>query len=396
MPNPTNFLSHRSYSVVKIEGDSFTIVRVTSMPTSASPKTRQGFDYTSLDTATSQFVQRQTGEIRILAQRTIQDIYDIGQKLLWVKEKIGHGRFLDWLAAEVGWSERNAQRFMNVAEGINKRLQGKSAKLSDLNLDLSALYYATAPSTPEPAWEEIFGRAIAGERINYTKTQQVKQKHTAPATQPKLKQEIEPKREQEAEPEPAKVKQFTPNVVPQSPQIKQEIIAILPRKQPGAVLEPKSVSDSFATTTSLPQQSASLPQQPGSWWRLGRHWLYCGDPNSPEFLGRLPEQVNLVLTFPPTPTWQSQVQAKAPISLPTPSSPQGNNLTMFEDMVELMLLLYSGVGDTVVHNYIPLIESFWVIDRLNRRNFLAEPDSRRVAAVISEWKGAGLKVERVN
>ena len=29
MPNPTNFLSHWSYSVVKIEGDSFTIVRLT-------------------------------------------------------------------------------------------------------------------------------------------------------------------------------------------------------------------------------------------------------------------------------------------------------------------------------------------------------------------------------
>ena len=78
------------------------------MPTSAVPSTTPLFDYTSLDAATSAFIRQQTGEIRALMKRTGQDIIDLGQRLILVKEKLGHGQFGMWLAAEFDWTSRTA------------------------------------------------------------------------------------------------------------------------------------------------------------------------------------------------------------------------------------------------------------------------------------------------
>ena len=76
------------------------------MPTSVEPPTRPNFDYANLDAVTAQFVQQQTGEIRSLMRRTAQEIIDLGQRLILVKEKLGHGRFGVWLASEFNWTDR--------------------------------------------------------------------------------------------------------------------------------------------------------------------------------------------------------------------------------------------------------------------------------------------------
>jgi hypothetical protein len=340
MPNPTNFLSHWSYSVVKIEGDSFTIVRLTSMPTSASPKVRQGFDYASLDPATSRFVQQRTGEIRLLMKRTAQDIIELGQKLIAVKDRLGHGYFLDWLEAEFGWSYPTAARFMQVANSFNESYQID-------NFAPSALYEIFAPSTPVAARDEALARAASGEPITNKVAKAIKQKYVTPSTKPKQKSESEPKQEPSLQ---------SPLVAPPAPLLEQprpkpQIVAILPPKQPlagsetGNVLVPQSgaVPQGIQPPTALP---VSAPDIPGEWWQLGRHLLYCGDP---QFIGISragSRTTQFTAYFSTISTWQSQVQAKTTISLTTPSSPQGNNLTMFEDMVEMMLLLYSGIGDT--------------------------------------------------
>lgn len=86
------------------------------MPTSARPEAQKVFDYTSLDAETSQFVQQQTGEIRVLMKRTAQGIVGIGHKLIEVKKKLGHGRFGEWLEAEFDWSWDTAGNFMRVAQ----------------------------------------------------------------------------------------------------------------------------------------------------------------------------------------------------------------------------------------------------------------------------------------
>ena len=65
----------------------------------------------------------------------------------------------------------------------------------------------------------------------------------------------------------------------------------------------RSILPQVAQTLSIPQsfQFTPGPDVPGIWWQLGgRHLLYCGNPNSPQFLTRVAqevEQLGLLLAF---------------------------------------------------------------------------------------------------
>lgn len=119
------------------------------------------FDYGVLDTATAEYLRERADKIHKLARITAQGIVLIGEYLSDAKERVGHGRFLDWIKQEFGWAERSARRFMEVHEAF------KSAKLADLQIDVSALYLIAAPKTPEPVRTEVLRRAEEGERITH-------------------------------------------------------------------------------------------------------------------------------------------------------------------------------------------------------------------------------------
>ena len=357
------------------------------MPTSASPPARKGFDYASLDTETTQFVQQQTGEIRVLMKQTAQSIIEVGQKLIEVKEKLGYGRFGDWLEAEFDWDERTARRFMSVAE----RFSNTADNLSEVNFAPSALYVLAAPSTPKAAREEAISRAKAGEPITYTMAKEIKQKYTLQPTKPKSEPANLP-------PEPVSK---TPSILdsPTQSNSKLEIVAIRPHGQAAVLSEADRNISSVAPPLSVPQlpQTITNPDVPGVWWQLGgRHLLYCGEPNSVEFLERIAlEQTSLMLAFPLIPGWQPAILATTRI-ISTANLPQRKDLRLFEEALEANLLLYSDIGDTVVSCFLPSLEILSIINRLDRRGMFAEPDLKRVNAVISDWKKAGLKAERLS
>lgn len=128
------------------------------------------FDYTRLDTETRIVVQQRTEEIKVLVRRSAQDIIDIGNKLIDVKARLGHGNFGPWLESEFGWTWKTATRFMDVA--------AKFDKLSNLeNFGASALYLLAAPSTPEPARVEAIERAQSGEAITHATAKQIVAEH---------------------------------------------------------------------------------------------------------------------------------------------------------------------------------------------------------------------------
>lgn len=131
----------------------------------------QNFDYRNLDTETRIVVQQRTSEIKVLIKRNAQDVFDIGQKLIEVKEKLGHGNFGPWLMSEFEWSIPAAARFMQVADRF------KFIKLINLEIAASALYLLAAPSTPEEARAEALQLASEGETITYTKASGITSKH---------------------------------------------------------------------------------------------------------------------------------------------------------------------------------------------------------------------------
>ena len=114
-----------------------------------------------------EYVIQATEEIRSRLRRTVEDIVIIGRTLIGVKERLGHGRFGEWLDAEFGWTDRAAQRFMQVASRF------KSDIMSDLSITPTALYLLAAPSTPDEAFEQAIALAESGEKVTHKVAQEI-------------------------------------------------------------------------------------------------------------------------------------------------------------------------------------------------------------------------------
>lgn len=142
----------------------------------------QVFDYTILSHKNQIFVQQRTKEIKSLMRRTVQDIIDLGQKLLEVKEQLGHGHFVIWLRAEFDWGEWTARKFIQVAR------QFKTVNFTDLSIAISALYVLASSSTPGDARKEVLERATQGEAISNTKAKAIVTRHKEAAKHKASKQ----------------------------------------------------------------------------------------------------------------------------------------------------------------------------------------------------------------
>ena len=75
-----------------------------------------GVNYDLLETKVADKVRTTADRIRQKVKKTLEDIIEVGNDLLAVKEALPHGEFGYWLKAEFGWGERMAQNFMAVAQ----------------------------------------------------------------------------------------------------------------------------------------------------------------------------------------------------------------------------------------------------------------------------------------
>ena len=74
--------------------------------------------YQALSDGDRQYAQEQAQEIKLIAHNaSIQ----IGLKLIKVKERLGHGKFGDWIKLEFDWSDRQARRLMTIASELGNR-----------------------------------------------------------------------------------------------------------------------------------------------------------------------------------------------------------------------------------------------------------------------------------
>ncbi|MBW4635168.1 MAG: DUF3102 domain-containing protein [Iphinoe sp. HA4291-MV1] len=129
------------------------------------------FDYDAFNTETRSLIQQRTSEIKALMRRNAQDIINIGQKLIEVKQHLGHGKFTIWLKSEFNWSVSAANKFMQVGQ------QFKFVKFTNLNIAASALYLIAAPSIPQAARAEVIERMSLSENITYTKAKEIVLRH---------------------------------------------------------------------------------------------------------------------------------------------------------------------------------------------------------------------------
>lgn len=125
-----------------------------------------------LGTEDAAFVEERTVEIKALVKRTTRNILEIGEKLVQVKERLGHGLFGKWLESEFEWSQDTANNFMRVAQHF-----ADNPKISEFAP--SALYLLAAPSTPDTARQEALKLAERGETVTHTKAKSIVERHKA-------------------------------------------------------------------------------------------------------------------------------------------------------------------------------------------------------------------------
>lgn len=142
----------------------------------------QLFDYTSLDPETRVLVQECSDEVKGLIKPQAKDIIEAGQKLIEVKNRLGHGRFGNWLQTEFGRTSRTAQNYMRVAEVFKYEKSSYLKKFSYLDIAPSALCHLAKSSTPDEARQEALDRAYQGEHITHAEAKAIANKYKPSAS----------------------------------------------------------------------------------------------------------------------------------------------------------------------------------------------------------------------
>ena len=113
------------------------------------------FDYDALPKKDIPFIKQTTREVHLLLERSTGDIIAIGQKLIDMKARLGHGHWRAWLQTHWPLDVSLANRWMNVAR--------KCGQFPHLKIPRSTLYLLAADSTPDTLREELVRRVEAGE-----------------------------------------------------------------------------------------------------------------------------------------------------------------------------------------------------------------------------------------
>ena len=127
----------------------------TTMPKPCAP-----FDYDGVPADTAEALRAQALRIRALVKNTTAIIIQVGNDLIAVKQAIEHGKFLDWIEAECGFSIRTAENYIRAAEFA----EGKNATVAILNP--ATVYRLAAKSAPVEIVNAVIGRAEKGEIVS--------------------------------------------------------------------------------------------------------------------------------------------------------------------------------------------------------------------------------------
>ncbi|WP_019505907.1 response regulator [Pleurocapsa sp. PCC 7319] len=310
------------------------------------------FNYASLDQGTAEFLLQETKEIKSLMKRTVEGIIETGERLQRVKQRLQHGEFMTWVENEIKCHYSTALHFMRVWETFGEQKE----QIADVGINVSVLYLLSAPSMPEQLRTEIVEMAKAGNPVSFAEAKRLKKEYTARESNDSLaeKQESITTIDVTANSESAQLK--TSQLKSSE---KQQIVGIIPKAKP----EPK-------------------------FWNLGKHLLYCGSAQDPEFRDILPETVSLNVGFPDSQFWSKEflftVDAKS--TLIFHSVFQDLDLVTLRNIIKNSIELCTESEDKIVFSFLPYPEMLVLADNLKCQCFVAESDFKRCQDVVIFWK----------
>ena len=140
-----------------LNGDEVEIIEAMETQTAleiSSPIVRTTrFAYTSISQAS---IDEAEATVDRILNRLRSSIIDTGGDLLSIKDKLGHGQFLEWLNHYFNMSERTAQNYMSTAKRF-----GTTPQILDM-VPHGLVYQLAAARTPDSVRQAVIDDVVAG------------------------------------------------------------------------------------------------------------------------------------------------------------------------------------------------------------------------------------------
>jgi hypothetical protein len=326
-------------------------------------KKRSSFNYQELDEQTELFVREKTQQLKTLIKRTTQDILDIGKYLSEIKQTLEHGQFTAWVKAELDFSYESAWRFMSTYEKF------KNFNLKDLNFShVTALYELSDPEIPQVELNQLVEASVrSGEAITRTTALNLKNKYKK--TRKQIEKTLLKTKESDSN---ATEAQSNDSDVQDLPLLLEDSSSRGDRETVDSEISPKIINATDLETTK--NEIVKLIPRPKI-WSLGpklEHTIFALDPNSQDFIKRLPLKISLCLAFPTVKNWQPRFEHYESIT---------NFHSQYQDLDHLMLMesidrivqITTESDNNVVVCYIPHPAILSLIHQLGCRAYIADP-----------------------
>lgn len=309
-----------------------------------------GFDYASLDKTTAEFLLQETKEIRSLIKRTAEGIIETGERLYRVKRRIKHGEFQKWIENEIKCHYSTALHFMRVWETFGQ----KKEQIAEIGINVSVLYLLSAPSMPEELRTEIVEMAKAGNPVSFAEAKRLKKEYTKRKNDDTLTQEAITTIDIAVD---SSSSQLETSQLKSSQ--KQQIVEIIPQ----AKAKPK-------------------------FWNLGKHFLYCGSPQDPEFREQLPADISLNIGFPDHQSWSKEVlfPVEAKSTLVFYSMFQDLDLATLTNIVQQSIEICTDTQEKILFSGLPYPRMLVLADRLNCQCFIVDHCLEQCQDIVTFWQ----------
>ena len=325
------------------------------------------FDYQLLAPEEAEYIAEQTEQIKLWMKQTALGAIEAGEKILEIKRILGHGRFQDWIRLELGCHHATALLLMNAAKVFGQEKE----RIANSGLGLSVVYLLAQSNTPPEMREKVLEEGERGTPISIKEAKSLKkrylqkQKNQVSTHHPKVVEEIKSARLTTNQKTPTKINPEPTPAQLNRPSQKQEIIKVIPQKEE--------------------VQEVEASQQSHNFWHLGRHLLFCGQPQEQEFIAKLPQKVALTLAFPSSSNWNREalipVDSGSVVVFQSDLAdidPDGLNLA-----VRNAIETYTEGGDTIVVSFLPDFNILRLADYLGCSCLIAEPDRQKCRKILS-------------
>lgn len=324
------------------------------------------FEYETLPTKQRAEIQKLTIEIRDNLRQTIATIWQIGEKLAAVRSQIDLWQFTAWLKAEFDWSRSTAYNFMSVYQAFPDL---SHPTVGRVDIALSALYLLAAPSTPSEIRSHFLELAKAGEPISRKSVREFiahTKAITAERAADRLVMAAVLPTEDVCE-HPIPIESGSVENTALCPNLGAAGTALINSDLEAIKLASELEQDGDTTASDL---------RP-AWNSIDREFsLFWGDPNSPRFIERLPED-GFVLAI-PSRQWHHDWLLKESRSRLVLTEP-----TLEPELVTGFLSVISAGEKALIFPWLPSWQMVELALNLNLRVYAGDPSLKYCEQTIA-------------